>query len=543
MAGNAAHASLSEIDESLVDLQQYSKTYSGFTKLARLTFVAETFPKLKPLAYKLLLQELKNSSNPTMFLKVLQGVDESVRNELGCDENIAISMNQNNQARMEILESELSSAKSAVLKEAMRTGYNDIGHLHYQMGNLGEALKSYLRTRDVCTMPRHNCEMCLNVILVSIDLRQFFSVTNFIGKVTDTLGDDLIVAKLKAAAALVDMNDQHFKQAAWKFLELNPLLGNQFNNVVSAEDIAMYASICALATFDRAELRTKLVDNKAFVNTYMNLLPDVKALVMSFYGGQYGTAMKLLSALRPHLLCDMYLHSHVSALLDMIAERMLLQFFSAYCTVDLQTMAQNLQMDRAVLEQALVRLISSGKLAARIDAQAGTLHRRSQDVRRTTLEKVASLSKVHAAAIKRDILRLSLLQQGFAVGDAAAEDHAAGSGGGRTATPPAGSHGQGSQFGGMEEYGGSSAGNSSHAHAVPTYHQGGSADQHLNHQYQQQQYYQQQGGSDNEANDVDMEYYNYESTAAASHGVSNVSQLHSQASPSGTHLGDMEDGI
>ena len=347
---------------------------------------------------------------------------------------------------------------------------------------------------------------------------------NCIRKVADTLGDELIIAKLKAASAIVDLNDQLFKQAAWKFLELSPSLGSQFNAAVSAEDIGMYASICALATFDRAELRSKLVDNKAFVNTYLNLLPDFKALVMSFYGGQYGTAMKLLAAVRPRLLGDLHLHSRVSTLLDMISERMLLQFFSAYCTVDLTRMAQDLQMDPAALEQSLVRLISSGKLSARIDAQAGTLHRRTKDVRRTTLEKVTSLSKVHAAAIKRDILRLSLLQQGFVVGDAdegatgtgsagasaGGAEGSAGVGGGGRATPPL--HGQYS--GGPEDF--ADFGSSSYAHAVPMLHpSGGMAGQ---------------GDSDSEHNDVDMEFYD---SAMGAHGAHSVSQQHSQASAGG----------
>lgn len=510
MTSKETELSLSDIDETVIDLQRYAATYAGHTKLARLSFITDTFTKLKQPAAKLLLQDLKNSSNALMFLKVLQNVDEITRNEVGCDESTAAQINQNNQARMDLLETELSSAKSCVLKEAMRTGYNDIGHLHYQMGNLGEALKSYLRTRDVCTMSRHNCEMCLNVIQVSIDLKQFFNVVNFIGKVTDTLGDELIVAKLKAASALVDLNDQQFKQAAWKFLEVSPSLGNQFNVAVSAEDIGMYASICALATFDRSELRAKLVDNKSFVNTYLSLLPDFKALVMSFYGGQYGTAMKLLAAVRPRLLCDLYLHGSVSTLLNMISERMLLQFFNAYCTVDLNRMAQDLQMNPAVLEQSLVRLISSGKLSARIDAQSGTLHRRSKEVRQTTLEKVTSLSKVHAAAIKRDILRLSLLQQGFVVGDA--EEGATGNGGGR-ATPPM--QAQSSYGNGPEDFTSSSA----FANAVPMHgaeFEGGGLDE------------------------VDMEFYNYDAGALGGHH--SVSQPQSQASM-GDYLGDMDDDM
>jgi len=417
-----------DVDTSSVDVLAYSASYHGYTKIARMVFLMDTFPRLKAAAARHLLKELKSGSNPTLYVKILQMVDESTRHELGCDDTIASAMQQTNHMKMEILESELSAAKSAVMKEGTRQAYNDIGHLWYQMGNLTEALKSYLRTRDLCTMTRHNCEMALNVISVSIDLKQFFNVNNFVSKVTDAGGDEVVVAKLKVASAMADLYDQQYHAAALQFLDVNPVLGNQYNNVASAEDLAIYGSVCALATFDRTELRTKLVDNKSFINAYLSLVPDFKAMVLGFCGGDYGQAFKLLEDVRPRLLCDMYLHAHVTQLVHMISERMLLQYFAPYSAVDLGRMASSLHLDAKTLEAALVRLISSGRLSARIDAQSNTMHRSTREVRHATLEKVRALSQVHAHAVKRDIMRLSLMQQGFTIGDGEDGGHAASSG-------------------------------------------------------------------------------------------------------------------
>jgi hypothetical protein len=115
----------------------------------------------------------------------------------------------------------------------------------------------------------------------------------------------------------------------------------------------------------------------------------------------------------------------VQKLEAMIRERMLLQSFAPYCSVDLARMGSQLQLEPAALEDALVELISSGKLAARIDARANTLVRRERNVREETLKKVLSASTVHGHAIRRDILRLSMLQQGFVVGGAVEEGGAA----------------------------------------------------------------------------------------------------------------------
>ena len=410
---------MSNMDLSNVtfDVEEYASCYQGYTKLQRLGFIAETFPHLKEISTKQLLKELKSSSNSTLYLKVLQSVDEGTRRELGCDEGIAQVMQQNNQVRMDMLEAELSAAKSTMLKEGIRMGHTDIGHMQYQMGNLSEALKSFLRTRDFCTMPRHSVEMCMNVINTSIDLKQFFNVTNFINKVTDTLGDDVIIAKLKVASGLVELQDRQFKKAGYRFLEVNSLLGNTSNTTISNQDIGIYATICALATFDRNELRLKLIENKGFCNTYLNNLPDFKTLALSFYNRDHIKTLNILNSIRPRLLCDMYLHNSVDSLLDSIKEGMLLQYFTPYCTVNLNNMAEQMQMTYESLEDRLVELISSDKLNARIDASSRTLYRRSTDMKTQSLEKLLSLSTVHTHAIKRDILKLSMLQQGFVVGN------------------------------------------------------------------------------------------------------------------------------
>jgi hypothetical protein len=40
-----------------------------------------------------------------------------------------------------------------------------------------------------------------------------------------------------------------------QFIETSPELGSHYNEVISCQDVAMYGGLCALATFDRAELK------------------------------------------------------------------------------------------------------------------------------------------------------------------------------------------------------------------------------------------------------------------------------------------------
>lgn len=105
-------------------------------------------------------------------------------------------------------------------------GYNDIGDFFYAHGQLSDAFKSYIRTRDYCTTSKHIVQMCMNVILVSIELGQFTHVTNYVSKAEQTPDslDPIIVAKLRAAAGLANLAQKKYKVAARKVGHLEVLL-------------------------------------------------------------------------------------------------------------------------------------------------------------------------------------------------------------------------------------------------------------------------------------------------------------------------------
>lgn len=97
-------------------------------------------------------------------------------------------------------------------------GYNDLGDFFYARGDLQAAFKSYVRTRDYCTTSKHIINMCLNVILVSIELGHFVNVTNYMQKAEQTPdnSDPVIQGKLKCAAGLAHLENKKYKLAARK---------------------------------------------------------------------------------------------------------------------------------------------------------------------------------------------------------------------------------------------------------------------------------------------------------------------------------------
>jgi COP9 signalosome complex subunit 1 len=97
-------------------------------------------------------------------------------------------------------------------------GYNDFGDFYYSHGQLGDAFKSYVRTRDYCTTSKHIIHMCLSTILVSIEMGQFSHVSSYVSKAeqgTDPL-DPITISKLRCAAGLANLEAKKYKLAARK---------------------------------------------------------------------------------------------------------------------------------------------------------------------------------------------------------------------------------------------------------------------------------------------------------------------------------------
>ena len=107
----------------------------------------------------------------------------------------------------------------------------------------------------------------------------FTHVANYITKAEstpDTSDAVVLTGQLKVAAGLAHLEGKKYKQAARKFLEASPELGTSFSDVMSQQDVATYGGLCALASYDRAELKAKLIDNSPF-RAFLELVPEVRA--------------------------------------------------------------------------------------------------------------------------------------------------------------------------------------------------------------------------------------------------------------------------
>ncbi|XP_052147725.1 COP9 signalosome complex subunit 1 [Oryza glaberrima] len=411
-----AEPSPAPVSAEQLDVEAYAAQYTGRTRLARLLFIAERcgVEAVELEALRMAYDEIKRGEDTMFHREVTNKINGRLGPKYALDQAWTDSVNRRAEQRKEKLESELNGYRTNLIKESIRMGYNDIGDFFYAHGHLSDAFKSYIRTRDYCTTSKHIVQMCMNVILVSIELGQFPHVSNYVSKAEqtpDTL-DPIIVAKLRAAAGLAYLATKKYKLAARKFVETGHELGNTYSEVIAPQDVAVYGALCALASFDRSDLKSKVIDNSNFRN-FLELVPEVRELVNDFYSSRYGSCLEHLEKLKTNLLLDIHLHDHVETLYMDIRHKAIIQYTLPFISVDLNTMAAAFMTSVSMLEKELAALITENKIQARIDSHNKILYARHADQRNATFQRVLQTGNEFERDVKSLLLRANLIKHDF----------------------------------------------------------------------------------------------------------------------------------
>ncbi|GMH00543.1 hypothetical protein Nepgr_002382 [Nepenthes gracilis] len=399
-----------------LDVEAYAALYSGRTKIVRLLFIADHCgnPMMRSETLRMAYDEIKKREDTQLFREVVQKIDGTLGPAYGMDSAWIDSVERRAEQKKDKLENELNAYRTNLIKESIRMGFNDFGDFYYAHGALGDAFKSYIRTRDYCTTAKHIIHMCLNAILVSIEMGQFSHVTSYVSKaeLTPEALEPVTVAKLRCAAGLAYLEVKKYKLAARKFLEVGPELGNNYTEVIAPQDVATYGGLCALASFDRTELKNKVIDNSNFKN-FLELVPEVRELINDFYSSHYASCLDYLGNLKANLLLDIHLHDHVETLYNEIRHKALIQYTHPFVSVDLRMMANAFKTSVAGLEKELEALITNNQIQARIDSHNKILYARHADQRNVTFQRVLQTGSEFDRDVRAMLLRANIIKYDF----------------------------------------------------------------------------------------------------------------------------------
>jgi hypothetical protein len=114
------------------DLEAYISNYSGHTKIARLIFIAERSKKHEVDALRLAVTEIKNTSNTSLYRRLMEKVGDKLGTGFTHDQAWEASTEKKAIQTKEKLELDLSGAKANTLKDAIRVNLNlNIAYIFY----------------------------------------------------------------------------------------------------------------------------------------------------------------------------------------------------------------------------------------------------------------------------------------------------------------------------------------------------------------------------------------------------------------------------
>jgi COP9 signalosome complex subunit 1 len=175
-------------------------------------------------------------------------------------------------------------------------------------------------------------------------------------------------ARLKAAAGLAELASHKYRNAARCFLQARALSPHDclqiemdhfsYPDLLTSRDVAVYGSLCALATYSRVDLQKHVLQNNVF-KQFLELEPQLSELIRRFTESAYSKCLAIMAANRDRVSCpmpchvmrqwhlqlslDMYLSAHVNPLFEQIRRRGLVQYFSPFLSADMNLMAQAFQ--------------------------------------------------------------------------------------------------------------------------------------------------------------------------------------------------------
>ncbi|CAD5223731.1 unnamed protein product [Bursaphelenchus okinawaensis] len=434
-----------------VDLDMIVASFTSEALIIRLMFIADVCPPLRAQAFKILLEHIKNKTqNVNAYTHIYHKIDIFKRKNALSDSEIIPPPDQHwldtttnkAQARLDLLNTEFRHQKDDGVKESIRRAMDDVFKHHLSMGNVQDALKLYARgIREYCTAPNFLIQMLLNWIDASVYAGQWAKLNVLIPQaeraVAETVerengpthtrtirsreaeGNKKLIqvskTKLNAVSGLTAMQTGKFKEAANKFMQVD-LDSLEYPELLSNHDIAAYGTVTSLATYERSELKEKVLGSASF-RKFLESEPKFVNLLQKFTSNQFGVALDILNDIKDGLLLNVYLAPMLDELYALIRKRAIIQYFEPYYSADLKGMAVEFRTSVEELEMELVYLIKSKELSGRIDNYNKILHLKIGNKQNEIFDKILKTNADLEETVHAIILRSALQQQGVFIGN------------------------------------------------------------------------------------------------------------------------------
>ena len=308
-------------------------------------------------------------------------------------------------------------------------GYQDLGKQYQSIGDLANSTKSFSKMYDYMTANGHMVTMCMHLIQVAIDQRNWYAVTmnaqriwaNGTSKYEEAKKQS---AKLASALGLAELASRNYRGAAHYFINADPRMTQAkpddpndeeaFNEVLTPNDVAVYGGLSAIASLSRSELQSKVLEHKTFRN-YLELEPHIRRAISFFIASKYSACLAILEGWKADYLLDIYLQSCFMEILERVRRKAIQQYFIPFSCVTLIALAEAFNTDETTIEIELTQMIKRGDLDARVDLVDRVLLARKADDRAEMHACALKTAKEYERTAHMRILRMAIVNAGLEV--------------------------------------------------------------------------------------------------------------------------------
>ncbi|KAM5536787.1 hypothetical protein V8D89_009505 [Ganoderma adspersum] len=438
------------------ELETYISSYSGRTYVDRLLHIMSACPLLAPQAFQLAIREAQKGRDTSLYRSIFAAYDRvhaDAADEIPDGPSIATidqkwveETNAKNQGERTKLEVELKTYSSNMIKESIRMAHRDLGAFYRSVGEQAASLKHYTKSREFCTTSQHVLDMCLSVLELLMEQRSYSHIGTYVFKAEAALDSatsvrqaaqqqpeapagaaqatrerrsaerERVQTKLDVATAISYLGQSNYEKAAQAFLKVGALKGLEewSGRLIAPGDVAIYATLCALATFSRPQIKAQVLDNDNF-GVYIEQEPYVRELLEAYMNNRFKTVLESLDRYSTRHYLDVHIASHVLSLTNLIRSKALVQYFQPFSSIRLERMSQAFGWSVGELEQQVVQLIQSGEIKARVDRQNKILKAKETDQRAALFARAIKNGQGMQAANRKLLLRMRLQQADLVV--------------------------------------------------------------------------------------------------------------------------------
>lgn len=408
-------------EQPRLDLDHYIQNYDGRTRFDRLLHIGKSSVPLCVDSLKAAIKEAKGGQDVRSYKEAWECIRIAAPNDPDAirDEDWIDRTTRANKTETARLETELKGYKNNLIKESIRMGNEDLGKHFIKIGSLNEAAEAFGRMRHDVTTAKQIIDCGLHLVNVSLQRSDWTLVLSNVGKISgfQPADDDGINVQpyVKVASGLALLGLGSFNDAAKHFLGANLATSTKsLRDIASPHDVAIYGGLLALATMERSELQTRVLDNSGFKYA-LEHEPHIRKAVSLFVNGRYSNCLEILEAFRPDYLLDIHLCKHVPAIFARVRSKCIKQYFAPFSCVTLPNLEAAFARTGESLEDELVSMIRAGTLEARIDSKDKLLVAVQPDARLVMQKSALEVATKYEREAKERLRRMSLIAAGLEV--------------------------------------------------------------------------------------------------------------------------------